>query len=623
MDSFVNSVGMTMCAVPPGSFTRGCNGGFWEERPAHEVTITMPYFAASTPVTNAQYELFDPQHKWKRRHSPFCHGDNDPVIFVNFEEAAAYCRWLSIKEGRPYRLPTEAEWEWAMRGGATTDFLTGDALPEAYHRNQRETWYPAPTNCWGEEEDTAIYGVDLRVGQTPQNKYGIRDVHGIVEQWCNDVHAPYPKGPSTDPRCASGGEFMVTRGGSHNTNEQYLRFGARMAALPETAHWFIGFRVFLGEPNHREYSHTADPNWARDVKPTPRAASFLPKDGPQFAGPLRYVHVTPSENGPHFAHNHVPAVCECPNGDLLAVWYSTALEWGREMLLLASRLKAGETQWTTPDVFWNPPGRNASGTALVVKDGVIHHFNGMGVADTWGSLALVHRVSSDNGVTWSRTNIVNPRYGLRTMPIASPFVAKDGHIYVPCDAVAGENGGTCLYASTDGKTFLDPGGTAKGIHGAVIELTDGRLLALGRGDNINGCMPLSISHDGGRTWKARQSPFPAISNGQRPSILRLQQGPLLFFSFTQLFPLGGGSGLYAATSEDEGETWVYRRLITPDSVSGESFDGGAWTGEFVPGKTTAEPKGYLTSLQSRDGTIHVFSSALTYRFNYEWLMERN
>jgi hypothetical protein len=368
---------------------------------------------------------------------------------------------------------------------------------------------------------------------------------------------------------------------------------------------------------------TANPAWAYAVKQEPQAVPFLPPGGPRFIGPERYVQVTPSDDGPHFPHNHVPAVCECPNGDLLAVWYSCVLEWGREMLLLASRLRAGESEWTTPAVFWNPPGRNASGTALAVKDGVIHHWNGMGAAGTWGSLALVHRSSSDNGATWSPARIVNPRYGLRTMPIASPFIARDGRIVVPCDTVAGENGGTCLYESADGgQTFQDPGGTAKGIHAAVTELRGGRLLALGRGGDIEGYMPLSVSRDGGRTWHTRKSPFPAISSGQRPSILRLREGPLLFLSFTPYFPPNGGSGLYAATSEDEGESWTFRRLITPGNANTDTFEGGAWTGAFIPGETAAEPKGYLTSLQSRDGTVHVFSSALWYRFGYGWLMQR-
>jgi formylglycine-generating enzyme required for sulfatase activity len=639
MKSFESSAGMTMCPIPMGSFTRGTDHGFWEERPAHRVTIATPFYAASTPVTNLQYELFDPSHKFKRMHSPWCHGDNDPVVFVSLDEAKAYCAWLSTKESRPYRLPSEAEWEYAMRGSVKTNYLTGDELPEEFHRNPERSWYPDPGR-FPRQHDNAV-AVDLRVGQTPANAFGLCDVHGPVEQWCLDTYAAYPAHDCADPLCTGEGEFIVTRGGSHNTPEFYLRFGARMAALPQTAHWFIGFRVFCGEAKHQTYIITSNPGWAKDARQESASPRHLLEEGPQFVGPVRYVNVknerlrvpedipahdSPNGDwpeiisfGPHFMHNHVPAVCECPNGDLLAIWFSCNDEKGREMLILCSRLRTGETTWPEAEVFWNPPSRNATGSAFIVDGNIIHHLNGMGAAASWGNLALVHRSSADNGVTWSPTRIVNGNYGLRNMPIASAFVAQDGRLVLPCDAVTGGASGSCIHESTDsGRTFTGVGGTAAGIHCVAIELLDSRLMTLGRGDDIDGCMPLSVSHDGGRTWQVRKSPFPGITGGQRATILRLLEGPLLFMSFTPEFP-GGGSGLFAATSEDEGDTWVYRRLVTPGV--GPAIDAGAWTGAFTPSATTAEPKGYLTSLQTRDGTIHVFSSALTYKFNYEWLME--
>ena len=73
---------MAMCPIPAGSFVRRTDDGFWEERPAHKVTIASPFYAARTPETNRQYELFDPAHKLKRLHSPFSQRDDDPVIFL-------------------------------------------------------------------------------------------------------------------------------------------------------------------------------------------------------------------------------------------------------------------------------------------------------------------------------------------------------------------------------------------------------------------------------------------------------------------------------------------------------------------------------------------------------------
>ena len=80
--------------------------------------------------------------------------------------------------------------------------------------------------------------------------------------------------------------------------------------------------------------------------------------------------------------------------------------------------------------------------------------------------------------------------------------------------------------------------------------------------------------------------------------------------------------MYAATSDNDGGDWKYRRLITPGDCGGKAIESEGWTGSFTPSDTFAEPKGYLSSVQSRDGTIHVFSSGLHYRFNYEWLTEK-
>ena len=107
--------------------------------------------------------------------------------------------------------------------------------------------------------------------------------------------------------------------------------------------------------------------------------------------------------------------------------------------------------------------------------------------------------------------------------------------------------------------------------------------------------------------------------------MRLAEGPILFVSFADTVELvdaaGGpfeGHGLYAALSFDEGETWPVRKLVTPGTGS---FDGGAWTRDFVADATHAEPRGYLAATQAPDGIIHLISSAIHYRFNLAWLKE--
>ncbi|MFO7775634.1 MAG: sialidase family protein, partial [Candidatus Hydrogenedentota bacterium] len=159
---------------------------------------------------------------------------------------------------------------------------------------------------------------------------------------------------------------------------------------------------------------------------------------------------------------------------------------------------------------------------------------------------------------------------------------------------------------------------------------DGRLMGLGRGDNIDGRMPMSISDDMGETWTYSASEFPPIASGQRLVLTRLREGPILFVSFTDtrggdregmLFPDAEGDafrgyGLFAALSYDEGATWPVRKLVTPGA--GE-YDGGAHHGHFEATPTNAEHGGYLAATQTPDGVIHLISSRLHYRFNMEWL----
>jgi formylglycine-generating enzyme required for sulfatase activity len=142
-----NSIGLQMMPIPAGTFQMGQadreksymnpwseekdTGADWDEAPVRQVTITKPFLMSSTEVTNAQYEQFDPKHKRTKLSSA---EDNAAVVNVSWDDATAFCQWLSAKEGKNYRLPTEAEWEYACRAGTTTLFNTGDRLPDGYQQ---------------------------------------------------------------------------------------------------------------------------------------------------------------------------------------------------------------------------------------------------------------------------------------------------------------------------------------------------------------------------------------------------------------------------------------------------------------------------------------------------------
>jgi formylglycine-generating enzyme required for sulfatase activity len=460
-ETITNSIGMKLLRVAPGTFVMGQEaGGDFDERPAHKVVISLAFHLAATEVTNAQYERFDPNHARLRGKKGFAKDDDEAVVFVSWHDAVRFCQWLTKKEGRPYRLPTEAEWEYACRAGTTTAFHTGDTLPQEYCKNQKA--------------DVSATPVPLHVARTAANAWGLHDMHGNVEEWCQDWYGPYAPGEQTDPVGPAAGDFRVTRGGSHGTEVRFLRSANRMGTLPEDAHWMIGFRVVMGEPpKTRMGTGTATANdaplrsqspvWGLDVSQA-RCDWAVPAgyaaDKPYFRGPRQYVNVPAGSDGPMFSkHNHEPAIAGCPNGDLLAIWYSCRSEEGRELAVLAARLRRGADQWDPPAVFWDAPDRNDHGSDLWWDGaGTMYHFNGLSTDMGWGKLALLMRTSTDSGATWSPARLIGPEHGLRHQVIAGGFRTSKGVLVVKCDAATGGSGGSAVHVSDDGgRTWTDPG----------------------------------------------------------------------------------------------------------------------------------------------------------------------
>lgn len=631
--SFTNSLGMELIRIPSGEFRMGQNqAGDWDEAPEHQVKISRDFFMAATEVTNAQYEEFRPEHNTYRGKLGISSGDDEAVVQVSYEDAQAFCKWLSEKEGRLYRLPTEAEWEYACRAGTTTPFYTGYDLPASFHKNQQEVW--------------TYSKVDLRVKKTLPNAFGLFDMHGNVEEWCSDWYGSYPDDPEKNPAGPDAGIFRVSRGGSHHTPITYLRSANRSGTLPGDRSAVIGFRVVCGkETRNFRPADQADADWSREVNQQPDTSETVTK--PVFLEPLPYVNIPKGSDGPLYdRHNHCPALTTCPNGDLLAIWYTCQTESGRELAIAASRFRAGADRWGEPALFFDAPDRNDHASDLILdpESGTIHFFNGLSSEATWGKLALIHRQSLDNGATWSEPVILNPEHGLMNQPIAGGFIDSRGRIILKSDAVTTSHGGTVVHTGNiDLSDWQSPdpdavrpdfrmgeqGNRIAGIHAGIVELNDGTWLALGRGDTLGGRMPQSISDDFGQTWQWSASVFPSIGGGQRLVLMRLHEGPILLLSFCNepwelLTDIGENgekvylTGLFAALSYDEGKSWPVKKLITEKGKSRE-LNGGAWTQTFVLDDVHAEPKGYLAAAQAKDGVIHLISSGIHYRFNLAWI----
>lgn len=609
--------------IPAGSFYMGSNGDGenFDESPVHKVHITHPFKMGRTEITNAQYELFRPEHHKLRGKNNISRNDDDAVVNISYQDAVDFCKWLSKKEGKAYRLPTEAEWEYACRAGTYTLYYTGDGLPASMCRNQVVARDYKP--------------VSLLVGQTAPNAFGLYDMHGNVEEWCSDWYGPYDAAEQTDPVGPSDGLYRVTRGGSHHTPVEYLRSANRMGMIPEDRQSLTGFRVVQSD------------------YPLQKATQDM--NTPIFLEPIPFV-VKPTLNTvPFYRHNHQPSITWCDNGDLLAAWFSANVENGRGMVVLSSRLKKGAERWTPAELFFSVPDRNVTGTSLF-NDGKGHlfHFNGVEAAGDWQNLALILRESNDGGMSWSRPHIIEPEHTRRHQVISGTISNSRGWIYQLCDAGPGGNDGASIHISKDGgKTWYDPwdgkplpdfteggkGSTIAGIHAGLVIRRDGSLMALGRGNSIIGKdgkkhMPMSVSYDNGKTWNYSASEFPPIDGGQRLVLMRLREGPLLLVSFTDhpqrtpaaergmLFEDSSGKtykgyGMYAAISYDDGKTWPVKRLVNDGKE--RHLDGGAWTGFFDMDATHAEPRGYLAGTQSPDGMIHILSSRMHYRFNLKWI----
>jgi formylglycine-generating enzyme len=654
-EPITNSIGMTLVPVPAGEFLMGQDGpaadyhmvkhpakfddADWDEKPAHPVRITQRFHLGTTEVTLEQYRHFKPNHRASR-------GGNEAATGVSWDEAVAFCAWLSEKEGLPYRLPTEAEWEYACRAGTTTLFNTGDSLPPSSHlwfreENGRLNYF---TDGIMPAEYLHLEGIPvLTVARGEANAFGLFDMHGNVYEWSADWYGPYEAGETIDPTGRIDGDFRVFRGGSHSSFTRLLRSANRGAWIPESKHESIGFRVALGaKPSATPLPLTEPPLHARNVSQVAAVNTKSPSTEPFFDGPRVYVKMPTDAAGPLYAwHNHSPAITECPNGDLLASWFSCVDEGGSELNNLASRLRSGGTEWETASVFWDGADVNDHAPKLWWDgDKTIFHF-------ARGHSENIVRTSTNSGATWSKARLIFPHgeFGnqlLRTRDGARHLTHDSRTTSLVSSHDAGATWQAILMSKRDDVALIVPGGIGHrppGIHAPIVELADGSLMAVSRQDPVedrarfHGKTPISISRDGGKTWTFAESPFPAISSAQRAVMLRLAGGPILICSFTDLgkewkdrkgltFTAADGSefqgyGLFAALSYDEGKTWPTRRLITPGAEKREqpTIDRGIATFS----ETMSEPTGYLAITQTHDERIHLLSSKNHYVFNQAWL----
>jgi formylglycine-generating enzyme required for sulfatase activity len=218
-----NSLGMRMILVAPGSFLMGSPPGEplrQEEEVPHRVTLTRAFRIAATEVTQKQWLTLMPQNR-----SPQT-GDDLPVTAVSWTEAQEFCVKLSEKEGTAYRLPTEAEWEYACRAGGVPPPAAGAELASV-------AWYADNSE-----------GTTHLVGSKSSNGWGLRDMLGNVAEWTLDAYGAYPRvEEEKDPTAAASGSTKVVRGGSWRSFPPALRCAARVGTPGSYQLPHVGLRV--------------------------------------------------------------------------------------------------------------------------------------------------------------------------------------------------------------------------------------------------------------------------------------------------------------------------------------------------------------------------------------------
>ena len=231
-DRFWNSLGMSFVLAPAGTFFRGAapnEKGWFEEETRHRVYLSRPFYIQTTPVT---------RRHWMMIYGPGVFDDDLdlPVKNVSWHDCREFIKKLgAVEETAVYRLPTEAEWEYACRAGGQGAWCFGDDET----RLGEYAWFK-------DNAGEAPHPVGLK----KSNQWGLFDMHGNVPEWCEDIHAPYPAGPVNDPRGPvmgnkrlSAGARRIIRGGSWLTEARFTRSAARNWCDPRSRIHNVGLRL--------------------------------------------------------------------------------------------------------------------------------------------------------------------------------------------------------------------------------------------------------------------------------------------------------------------------------------------------------------------------------------------
>ncbi|UCH82019.1 MAG: SUMF1/EgtB/PvdO family nonheme iron enzyme [Nitrospiraceae bacterium] len=270
-----NGLGMKFMLIKPGSFTMGSpdeEHDTFHDEVLHKVTLTEPFYLQTTEVTVGQFRKFvkntgfrteaengngcwiskqdsgwkiDRNSSWDNPGSWNSHTnrqmDQHPVTCISWNDVIAFINWLNRRDEGTYRLPSEAEWEYAARAGSTSPFAFGKCL-SSDHANFGS---PGPEFSHCRDEFKVYRGMPVLAGTLSPNKWGIYNMHGNVSEWCSDWYGSYPSKPSQNPKGPSSGTERVIRGGHWRASAYASRSARRTSFKPDFASDVIGFRLIM------------------------------------------------------------------------------------------------------------------------------------------------------------------------------------------------------------------------------------------------------------------------------------------------------------------------------------------------------------------------------------------
>ena len=250
--SLKNSIDMKLALIPAGRFQMGSpadeiqrNADEW----MHEVSITKSFYLGVFEVTHGQYQRImgvNPSFFAEKGPGKLRVVDQDtsahPVERVSWLDAVEFCKKLSNKEGKTYRLPTEAEWEYACRAGTKTVFHVGNHFNSNLGNINGLSY-----SSYGKEESGPFWRSTTKGGEYRANAFGLYDMHGNVQEWCSDWYAAdyYKSSPMEDPMGPVAGTERVMRGGGWPSSAKACRSAARNHLPPDEKNYTSGFRVVM------------------------------------------------------------------------------------------------------------------------------------------------------------------------------------------------------------------------------------------------------------------------------------------------------------------------------------------------------------------------------------------